>query len=109
MFCVSEGATTRPRHAPFTQTSPTVQGLLSLQTTGMPAWQVPPMHMSSIVHRFPSSQKLLLLTKAQPVRGSQLSVVQTLLSLQSTGMPPRHNPPLHVSPVVQALLSLHGA
>src|SRR5439155_769039 len=88
MFCVSAGATTsEPPHTPFVQTSPTVQGLPSLHAV--------PLGAGGFVHA--------------PVRGSQLSVVQTLLSLQTTGMPPWHNPPLQVSPVVQKLLSSHGA
>ena len=39
--------------------------------------------------------------------GAQLSVVQTLLSLQLGSGPPTQIPALHVSPVVQALPSLH--
>jgi len=39
----------------------------------------------------------------------QLSVVQMLPSLQTTAVPAWQVPPLQVSPVVQALPSLHGA
>jgi hypothetical protein len=52
---------------------------------------------------------LVLFVCTQPVDGLQVSVVQTLLLLQLGGGPPTHWPPLHASPVVQALLSLHGA
>ena len=45
----------------------------------------------------------------QPEDGSQVSVVQTLLSLQITGPPGLQRPPPQVSPVVQAFPSLHGA
>jgi hypothetical protein len=43
----------------------------------------------------------------QPSTASQLSSVQGLLSLQLRGPPPPHVPDVHVSPTVQALLSLH--
>jgi hypothetical protein len=42
----------------------------------------------------------------QPVAGLQLSDVQTLLSLQTTSVPPQ-TPAVHWSPVVQKLPSLH--
>ena len=35
--------------------------------------------------------------------------MQTSLSSQFGGLPPTQTPPVHVSPVVQALLSLHDA
>jgi hypothetical protein len=38
----------------------------------------------------------------------QVSVVQRLPSLQTTGVPAWQLPPLHASPVVQAFPSLHG-
>ena len=38
----------------------------------------------------------------------QVSSVQTLPSLQTTGVP-EHEPPEQTSPVVQGLLSLHGS
>jgi hypothetical protein len=60
-----------------------VHGLLSLQTTGGPAWQVPPEQTSPVLQRFPSSQLLVLFVKVQaPVAGSHVSVVQGLLSSQ---------------------------
>jgi len=56
-----------------------------------------------------SPQGAVLFACRHPATGSQLSSVQTLLSLQLRGSPPTHCPPLQVSPVVQALLSLQGA
>src|SRR2546427_245463 len=44
----------------------------------------------------------------QPVAGTHVSVVQTLLSLQLVGPPGWQLPPLQTSPVVQALKSLQG-
>jgi hypothetical protein len=44
-----------------------------------------------------------------PVDGLQESFVHRLLSLQFGAAPPWHVPPLHVSFVVQAFPSLHGA
>jgi hypothetical protein len=37
-----------------------------------------------------------------------VSSVQTLLSLQTTGVPGLQTPPPHVSPLLQALPSSHG-
>ena len=85
-----------------------VQTLLSSQSGAAPPRQPPPPHVSLVVQAFPSSHGALLLVWAQPVAGLQLSLVQTLLSLQSGGGPPTQVPPLQVSPVVQALPSLHG-
>ena len=85
-----------------------VQGLLSLQTAAVPAWQLPPPHASPVVHALPSSHGLVLLVKTQPVAGLQVSVVQALLSSQTTGAPGTQAPPPQMSPVVQALPSLHA-
>jgi hypothetical protein len=84
-----------------------VQGLLSLQFTAVPGRQVPNAQASPVVHTFPSSQALVLFAKTQPVAGSQLSVVQELASSHTRGTP-AHEPPEHVSPVVQASWSLHA-
>jgi hypothetical protein len=62
-----------------------------------------------VVQAFPSSQGAVLLVCVQPVAGLQASSVQTLPSSQLGAAPPTHNPPEHVSPVVQALPSLQGA
>jgi hypothetical protein len=76
------------------------------QTTGPPAWHVPPEHVSFWVQRFPSSHGPVLFVKTHPVAGLHVSVVQALPSLQTTGEPP-HVPPVQTSPLVQALPSLH--
>jgi hypothetical protein len=55
-----------------------------------------------------SSHGLALSTKTQPTASSQLSVVQTLLSLQIVGSREWHVPPLQLSPVVQGFPSSHG-
>jgi len=87
-----------------------VQGLPSSQFGGAPPAQVPPPHVSPVVQAFPSSHGALLFVWTHPiVVGSQESVVQGLPSSQFGGAPPAQVPPLHVSPVVQALPSLHGA
>jgi hypothetical protein len=46
--------------------------------------QVPPPHVSPMVHAFPSSQAAVLFVNTQPVAGLQLSDVQTLPSLQTS-------------------------
>src|SRR5258705_444517 len=84
-----------------------VQPLLSLQTTGVPGLQMPPPQVSPLVQALPSSQGLVLFVKTQPDDGLHVSVVQTLPSLQTIGVP-LHTPPPHVSPEVQALPSSHG-
>jgi hypothetical protein len=85
-----------------------VQGLLSLQTRGVPP-QTPPEQTSAVVHALPSLQDAALLECEQPVDGLQESFVQMLLSLQLTRLPPPHTPALQVSPVVHALPSLQGS
>jgi len=86
-----------------------VQGLLSLQSTPIPPHR-PLVHLSPVVHALPSSHmvSLGLLTFEHPVIESQLSVVQSMLSLQVTGMPARHVPDWHESPWVQTLLSVQA-
>jgi hypothetical protein len=68
----------------------TVHALLSLHVTGEPV-HVPAWHWSAVVQRLPSLQTVPLATGVtpQPVTGLQLSVVQALLSLQVTGVPPQ--------------------
>ena len=56
------------------------------------------------MHASPSLQAIVLFVNTQPVAGLQASVVQTLPSLQTTGVPV-HVPPPQVSPVVHALPS----
>ena len=72
-------------------------------------WHFALTHTSFVVHGLPSSQPVALATAAcwQPNTLSQLSVVHGLLSLQSTSVPVQVEL-MHVSPVVQALPSLHA-
>jgi hypothetical protein len=86
-----------------------VQGLLSLQFGAGPPLQVPPPHLSFVVQAFPSLHGLVLFVWTQPEAGSHESVVQALPSSQPSAGPPWQVPPPHVSFVVQALPSLHGA
>jgi hypothetical protein len=86
-----------------------VHGLLSSQNTGPPGLHVPPPQVSFVVQAFPSLHGLVLLAWPQPVDGLQLSVVQTLPSSQFGAGPPWQLPPPHVSFVVHAFPSLHGA
>ena len=50
-----------------------------------------------------------MLVWAQPVAELQVSSVHTFPSSQLGDAPPTHLPPLHLSLVVQAFPSLHGA
>ena len=86
-----------------------VQPLLSSQLGGAPPTQAPPLQVSFVVQASPSSHGFVLLVWTQPEPKSQLSSVQTLLSLQFGGGPPAQLPPLHVSLVVQASPSSQGA
>ena len=86
-----------------------VHRLLSLHDTAAPPTQAPDEQVSPLVHAFPSSQAAVLFTYAHPVAGLQLSLVQTLLSLQVTAATPTHVPPEQVSPVVQAFPSSQTA
>jgi hypothetical protein len=72
-----------------------VHTLLSPQTRGPPGWQLPPEHTSLTVHASPSEHAAVLLALMQPAAASQLSVVQTLLSLQLNGVPAWHVPNAH--------------
>jgi hypothetical protein len=71
-----------------------------------PAHLPPVVHLSLLVHASLSLQSTPVCTECwQPILGSQLSLVQGLLSSQLTILPP-HLPPLQVSPVVHMLPSL---
>jgi hypothetical protein len=85
-----------------------VQTFPSLQVMGWPALQLPPAQTSFAVHALPSLQGRVLFKKEQPLAGTQVSVVQGLLSLQTTAAPGRHAPARQASPVVQAFPSLQG-
>ena len=83
-----------------------VQTFPSLHVGAGPPTHEPPEHVSFVVHAFPSLHDVALFVYTHPVAVLQLSVVQTLPSLQTRAGPP-HVPPEHVSGVVQAFPSLH--
>jgi hypothetical protein len=87
-----------------------VQGLLSLQLSAVPAAQTPAWQVSAPLHTFPSLHDVPFTTGTfrQPATGSQLSVVQTLLSLQLSGVPAVHTPAWHVSVPLQRSPSGQG-
>jgi hypothetical protein len=85
-----------------------VQGLLSLQVTAVPALQIPALQVSFWVQALPSLQAAVDCTKAQPLAGSQLSMVQGLPSLHTSGWPPLQLLFWQTSPNVQALPSSQG-
>jgi hypothetical protein len=64
--------------------------------------------VSGAVQGSPSLQEAVLGAKTHPEAGAQLSEVQGLLSLHTAAAPGAHTPAWHVSPTVQALLSLQG-
>ncbi len=98
--CAWSGTASAPPAAPTSssETRTTIWAVV------VPGRQVPNAQKSPVVQSFPSSQAFALLVKTHPVPGSQLSVVHTLWSSQTTGVP-THAPPTHVSPVVQAFAS----
>ena len=81
----------------------------SSQSVVEPPTQSPPLHVSELVHAFPSVHAAELLTYAHPVAGSQLSSVHTFPSSQLGAAPPTQAPLEQVSPAVHASPSLHGA
>jgi hypothetical protein len=85
-----------------------VHGLLSLQLSAVPAWQVPPPQTSPVVQAFPSLHGSVLFVWTHPVDGLQVSVVHGLLSLHAVAVPGWHVPPEQESPVVQAFPSSHA-
>jgi hypothetical protein len=60
---------------------------IAVQVTGFSPTHTPPEQLSSWVQAFPSSQALVLAANTHPAAGLQVSVVQTLLSLQTTAGP----------------------
>jgi hypothetical protein len=86
-----------------------VHTLPSSQSSGVPgvhtpAWQVsPPLHTLASLHEVPFNTGVL----AQPVAASQLSVVQTLPSLQSSALAGVHTPFWQVSFPLQTSPSAH--
>src|SRR5689334_7077714 len=76
---------------------------LPVQSGSLPPLQVPPTHLSSLVHPLPSSQVASLFWLPQPVGSSQLSSVQGLPSSYLVGsLLSSHLPFLHVPSLVQA-------
>ena len=71
-----------------------VHTLLSLQLSGVPAVQMPPWQLSAPLQTVLSRHAVPLSTAVfwQPNVGTQVSVVQTLLSLQLSGVPAVHTP-----------------
>ena len=69
-----------------------VHGLLSSQATAVPLVHLPAWQLSPLVQASPSSQPPWPLLNWQPLRGSQLSRVHVLLSLQATATWPAHLP-----------------
>jgi len=86
-----------------------VQTLASSQSLVRPAQTAWPLHTSPIVQALPSSQNAAIPVWMQPLAATQISKVQTLLSSQGVTAPGMQIPPLHVSPTVQSLPSLHAA
>jgi hypothetical protein len=86
-----------------------VQGFESSQFGAAPPTQAPPEQVSPVVQALPSLQLAVLLVWVQPVAGLQASLVQGFESSQLGAAPPTQAPPEQVSPVVQALPSLHDA
>lgn len=86
-----------------------VQRLPSSQSLLGPGTQLPPVQASPTVHALPSVQATVLLLEVQPLRGSHVSTVQGLPSLQVTAVPGWQEPVAHTSPVVHALPSEHAS
>jgi hypothetical protein len=86
-----------------------VQMLPSLQLGPGPPTHGPPAQVSPVVQALPSLHEAVLFVWTQPAPGLHESSVQTLPSSQLVAEPPTHAPPAQVSPVVQALPSLHEA
>jgi hypothetical protein len=86
-----------------------VQTLLSLQLSAVPAAQTPLWHVSLPLQTVPSAHGVPFRTGTwvHPKAGSQLSVVQTLESLQLSAVPGVHAPFWQVSLPLQTLPSVH--
>jgi hypothetical protein len=86
-----------------------VHGLLSLQSRAAPALQVPAWQVSAPLQTLPSPHGTPFATAGcwQPATGSQLSVVQALLSLQLSDVPAVHAPAWQVSAPLHTLPSAH--
>jgi len=86
-----------------------VQALLSSQANAAPGTHTPLAQASSTVQALPSVQAMVLLVNVQPLAGLQASVVHGLPSLHASAVPAAQAPLAQMSPLVQALPSLHGA
>jgi hypothetical protein len=86
-----------------------VQTLPSLQVSGVPPVQTPAWQVSAPLQTVPSAHAVPFRTGvlAQPVAGLQLSEVQTLPSLQLSGVPVVQVPLWQVSTPSQTSPSLH--
>ena len=88
-----------------------VQGLVSVQSSGGPATQRPPLQVSLSVHLLLSVHGVSscrLVCAHCWLAGLQVSAVHGLLSSQLTPIP-AHFPAVHLSPMVHALPSSQGA
>jgi len=87
-----------------------VQLLLSLQLSGVPALHMPPPQTSLPLQALPSLQGAVLFAKTHmPSAGLHESSVHPLASLHIVGTVPVHAPAMQTSTVVHAFPSLHGA
>lgn len=86
-----------------------VHGSLSLQTVEVPGAHRPTEQVSPLVQALLSEQGALLAVNVQPSAKSHASSVQGLASLHGRAAPPTHLPAAHVSAVVHASPSEHGA
>ena len=87
-----------------------VHAFPSLQASVPVPPHVPPEQTSPVVQRSPSLHEAVLFTEPHaPVAASQVSVVQTLLSLQFFGVPGLQAPAEHTSLSVQGFPSSHAA
>ena len=83
------------RHPSTVSQESAVQLLPSSQFVGGPPWHEPPPHVSFDVQGLSSSHGAVLFVFTHPDAGLQLSVVQTVPSLQSGAGPPAQAPPEH--------------
>jgi hypothetical protein len=102
------GSVTLPQPSTGSQLS-VVQALSSSQSSGVPPPQIPFVHVSAPLQTLPSAQDVPLARFPcwQPRAGAQLSVVQGLPSLQSSGDPPAQTPAWQSSFPLQRFASPH--
>jgi hypothetical protein len=88
---------------------PSSQPASFTQQLGLPVpWHLPALHASFTVQSLPSLHASVLSVYVQlPVAASHASVVHALPSLHALAAPDVHWPLAHLSPSVQALLSVH--